>query len=77
MWWSCNTLDGLSSRIFVSNKTEDVDLNAFNRITGLNEWKTFKKNIFHVTAGVSFDRRKFNLNQSGIPISVDVTLKLP
>ena len=39
--------------------------------------KHLKKNIFHVTAGVSFDRRKFNLNQSGIPISVDVTLKLP
>ena len=40
---SCNTLDGPSSRICVPNKTEDVDLNAFNMIIGTNESKALTK----------------------------------
>ena len=34
---SCITLDDLSSRVCVPNKTEDVNLNAFNMITRINE----------------------------------------
>ena len=34
---SCNSLDDLSSRICVPNKTEDVNLDVFNIITGINE----------------------------------------
>ena len=47
---SCNNLDDLSSRTCVSNKTEEINLNVFNIITGLNESKTKTfRNIFFVT----------------------------
>ena len=28
--WSCNTLDDLSGRVYVLNKTKDINLNVFN-----------------------------------------------
>ena len=34
---SCKTLDDSLSRIWVPNKTEDVNANAFNCITGTKE----------------------------------------
>ena len=34
-----NTLDDLSSKICVTNKTKNVNLNLFNMITGINESK--------------------------------------
>ena len=34
---SCNTLNDLSSKICVPNKTEDLNLSVFNTITGINE----------------------------------------
>ena len=42
---SCNTLDKLSTIICVLNKTEDVNLNAFNMITGINESKALTKHL--------------------------------
>ena len=41
----CNTLDDLSSRVCVPNKTEDLNLHVFNIITGINESRTLKKHI--------------------------------
>ena len=32
----CNTLDDLSKRVCVPNKTEDLNLSIFNMITGIN-----------------------------------------
>ena len=45
-----NTLDDLSSRTCVLNKTEVKNLNMFNMITRINESKTLKnyQNIIHV-----------------------------
>ena len=40
---SCNTLDDLSSRVFVPNETEDLSLHVFNMITGINESKNINK----------------------------------
>ena len=40
---SCNTIDNLSSRVCVLNKTEDLNLHVFNMITGINEWKNVNK----------------------------------
>ena len=40
---SCNTLDDLSDRIYVPNKTEDLNLHVFNMITGINESRTLTK----------------------------------
>ena len=42
---SCNTLNDLSNKVCVPNKTEDLNLNVFNMITGINELKTLTKHI--------------------------------
>ena len=44
---SCNTLSEISDRMYVSNKTKDVNLNVFNMITKRkkNESKTLIKHI--------------------------------
>ena len=34
---SCNTLNDLSNKVCVPNKAEDLNLNIFNMITGINE----------------------------------------
>ena len=34
---SCNTLNGLFNKVYVPNKTEDLNLSMFNMITGKNE----------------------------------------
>ena len=36
---SCNTFDDSSTKIWVSNKTENVTLKLFNLIAGINEAK--------------------------------------
>ena len=59
---NCNVFDILSSRIYVPNKTEDVNLDVFNMITGINKSKTITKHIF-CNCKCKFDGRKFNLNQ--------------
>ena len=33
---SCNTLNDLSNKICIPNKTEDLNLSVFNMITGIN-----------------------------------------
>ena len=42
---SYNTLNDLSNKVCVPNKTEDLNLSVFNMITGINESKTLKKHI--------------------------------
>ena len=49
---SCNTLNDLSNRVFVPNKAEDLDLNVFNMIKGINELKTLTKRN-HANVSVS------------------------
>ena len=34
---SCSTLNDLSNKVCVLNETEDLNLNVFNMITGINE----------------------------------------
>ena len=34
---NCNTLNDISDKICVQNKTEDINLNVFNLITNTNE----------------------------------------
>ena len=40
---SCNILNDLSKKVYAPNKTEDLNLNVFNMITGINESKTSTK----------------------------------
>ena len=42
---SCNTLNDLSNKECVSNKTCNLNLNVFNMITGINESETLTKHI--------------------------------
>ena len=42
---SCNILNDLFNKVCVLNKTEDLNLNVFNMITGINQSKTLTKNI--------------------------------
>ena len=42
---SCDTLNDLSNKICIPNKSEDLNLSVFNMITRINESKTLTKNI--------------------------------
>ena len=35
--WSFNTINDLSNKVYVPNKTEDLNLSVFNMITEINE----------------------------------------
>ena len=59
---SCNTLGNLSNKICVPNKTEDLNLNAFNTVTRINESKTHKN--IPCKCKSKFDGQKCNSNQS-------------
>ena len=42
---SCNTIDDLSNTARVPNETDDLNLNVFNIITGINESRTLTKHL--------------------------------
>ena len=59
---SCNSLNDLSSKVCVPNKTENLNLNVFNMITGISESKTLTKDV-SCECKYKFDGRKCNSNQ--------------
>ena len=60
---SCNTLiNDLSNKLCVPNKTEDLNIHAFNMITGINEPKILTKHI-SCKFKCKFDKIKCNSNQ--------------
>ena len=61
---SCNTINVnyLSNKACVPNKTEDLNLNIFNMIKGINEWKTLAKHI-SCKCRYKFDETKCKSNQ--------------
>ena len=71
---SCDTLIDLSNKVWIQNKTEDLNLSLFNMITGRNELKT-SKNIFHVSANVNLTEQNVSQINGGIRISVDLNIK--
>ena len=68
---SHSTLDDLSPRACVQNKSDYVNLNVFNMMTGKNELKSKryllidKSPIIHISCKCryKFDSRKCNINQ--------------
>ena len=68
------TLNDLSNRVCVSNKTEDLNLNVFNMITGINELKTLKI-ISHANVNVSLVVENVTQIKSGITINVHLSAK--
>ena len=71
---SCNTINDLSNKAHVPNKTKDLNLNVFNMITGINEPKTLTKHI-SCKCKCKYDGTKCNSNNGGIMINVDVNVK--
>ena len=71
---NCNTLNDLSNKVCVPNKTEDLNLSAVNMITGINEPKTLRK---HISCKLKCSKWKKNAIQinGGITINVDVSIK--
>ena len=59
---SFNTLNDLSNKVCVPNKTQDLNLSMFNMIKGINESKTIRKHI-SCECKCNFDRTKCNSNQ--------------
>ena len=59
---NCNTLNNLSNKICVPNKTENLDLSVFNMITRINESNTLTKCI-SCECKCRFDARKCNSDQ--------------
>ena len=55
---SCNILHDLSNKVCVANKTEDLNINVFNMITGKNESKMLKD--ISCECKCKFDGRKCN-----------------
>ena len=58
----CITLNDWFNKVFVPNKTEDINLSMFNMITGINESKTLTKHI-SCECKCKFDERKCNSDQ--------------
>ena len=54
-----NAFNVLSNEVCVPNKTEDLNLSAFNMIAGINELKTLTKHISR-ECKCKFDERKCN-----------------
>ena len=71
---SCNTLNDLSNKVCVPNKTEDLNLNLFNMITGINESKPLTKHI-SCKFICKFDGKNVIQINGGITINFDVSVK--
>ena len=71
---SCNTLNDLSNKVCVPNKTEDLNLSVFNMITGINESKTLTKHI-SCEFKCKFDEQKVIQINGGITINTDMSVK--
>ena len=72
--WSCNTLNDLSNKVCVPNKTEDLNPSAFNMITGINESKTLAKHILSEYKCNLMEESVIQI-KSGITINVRVSVK--
>ena len=71
---SCNTLNDLSNKVCIPNKTENLNLSVFNMITGINESKTLTMYV-SCECKCKFNETKCKSNQCGITINVDVSVK--
>ena len=60
--WSWKTLNDLSNKVCLQNKTEDLNLSVLNKITGISELKTLTKFI-SCKCKCAFDGRKCNSDQ--------------
>ena len=79
---SCNTLNNLSNKVCLPNKTEDLNIYVFDMITGkkwINNFKILNKNvkqkIYHKNINVNLMVENITKVKSGIMPNVDVSVK--
>ena len=58
MYGKFNWLNDLSNRLYVPDKTEDLNLNVFNMIAGINESKKITRHISFIEFKCNFGGRK-------------------
>ena len=68
---SCNTLNELSNKVSVSNKTEDLNMDLFNIITRKNE----NKRIYQANVNLNLMEEYVIQIKSGITTNVDASVK--
>ena len=68
---SCNTLNELSNKVSVSNKTEDLNMDLFNIITRKNE----NKRIYEANVNLNLMEEYVIQIKSGITTNVDASVK--
>ena len=68
---SCNTLNELSNKVCVSNKTEDLNMDLFNIITRKNE----NKRIYEANVNLNLMEEYVIQIKSGITTNVDASVK--
>ena len=66
---SCNTINNLSNKVCVSNKTKDLNLSVFNMIIVINESKA-STNHDHVNVNVNLMEENVIQINGGITINV-------
>ena len=71
---SCNTLNDLSNKVCIPNKTEDINLSMFNMIKGINELKTLTKHI-SCECKCNFDRKNIIQINGGIMVNFNVSVE--
>ena len=71
---SWNTLNNLSNKACVPNKTEDLNLSVLNMIAGINELKTLIKHVSRECA-CKPDGIKCNSSQWWKRVNVDVCIE--
>ena len=59
---SCNNINDLSNKVYLSNKTEEWNLSVFNVITRINESNILTKDIL-CECKFKFDERRYSPNQ--------------
>ena len=64
----------LSSKVYILNKTEDLNLSVFNMITGINEPEPLTKHI-SCECKCKFDGKNVIEINGGVTINFDVTVK--
>ena len=69
---SCYTLNDLSKKVYVPNAIEDLNLNVFNMIAGINE-STSLTDYISCRCKFRFDGRKLIQIKKGITINVNVS----
>ena len=71
---SCSTLNDLSNKVYVPNKTEYLNLSVFNIIKRINESK-HSQSMYHTNVNVNLMEENVIQISGGITINVYVSVK--